>query len=70
MIDGPNFHAAIISRVGGKAELARALGLKPTVVTKWHVRGIPPLYWSDVAAMPRAEVTVDELKKTRPSTSP
>lgn len=38
-------HAKIISRFDGKAELARALGLPLTRLSKWHTRGIPARYW-------------------------
>lgn len=44
-------HAEAIDRMGGQTSLARALGLKPALLTHWKRRGIPSKYW------PRIEKT-------------
>jgi len=46
-------HIRVINLLGGKAALARALGIKPTRATKWHKRGIPARYWPAVEAVAR-----------------
>lgn len=64
-------HAQVLVDLGGKAAVARALGLDPKVVTKWHVRGIPAIYWhrvADLAANAGLPVTVQSLAQSKPST--
>jgi len=42
-------HAEAIDRMGGQTNLARALGLKPALLTHWKRRGIPTKYWLKIA---------------------
>lgn len=65
-----DYHAELIVRLGGKAHLARLLGLGADAVTKWHVRGIPPRYWHRIEDIAHEAgltgVTAEELERTKP----
>lgn len=68
----PDFHARVIDAVGGKAVLARHLGLEPAVLSKWHVRGIPSKYWHrimEIRGNTLTDLTIDKLDQTKPSTA-
>jgi len=65
-------HNRVIQALGGKAKLARALGLEPHRLSKWHVRGIPFRYLPHVIEMaaalePPLTVTVRDLEMTKPA---
>lgn len=65
----PTYHVHLIKRLGGKTVLATALGLERSMMTKWHIRGIPAKYWPVVAALAKEqgiEVCLLELAKTKP----
>lgn len=68
----PDFHAALIRRLGGKTRLCGALGLDRDTVTKWHTRGIPSRYWHRIIDLAQAaglhDVTGERLEATKPAT--
>lgn len=73
MSDVDEFHSSLIRALGGKAKLARALGLEDDVLTKWHVRGIPSRYWHEVIEIAASldepiAVTAADLARTKPVT--
>lgn len=61
-------HAAVIEHLGGASKVSAALDIKsPNTVTWWKRRGIPPLYWQDVARLSVGTthvLTVDDLRAT------
>lgn len=64
-------HCDLIRVVGGKAKIAKALSLAPSVLTKWHERGIPSKYWHHLtnfaASLPDpVAVSSADLARTKP----
>lgn len=66
-------HRAVIELLGDMTAVANALGLKkPNTVAHWKRpgRGIPSLYWRQIAALAQARgyaVTVADLEHTSPA---
>lgn len=59
-------HTDVIEAFGGKAKLARAIGLQPKRLTHWNTRGIPSKYWPDIEEVARhlkLPITARDLRR-------
>jgi hypothetical protein len=45
----PISHREVIRRLGGFKVVSEALGKRRNTVVKWGARGIPGIYWPDIA---------------------
>jgi len=63
-------HADIIKRLGGATVVSAALGIRASnTVAYWQRRGIPALYWSDIARLSvdtECPLSVEDIKATSP----
>ena len=67
-MDTPRTHRDLITKLGGPADLARALDIYRPIPTTvhWATRGIPPRYWhkiTELAVAKGIKITAHDLER-------